>query len=177
MKHSREFEIAFVGLKPGEHEFTYQITDRFFEKFEKPEFYDANIDVRLVMDKKSSTFLLTFYVNGKATIMCDRCGEDYSMLLWDEFELLVKQIEDVDVNKRREEDPEVGYIGRSESIMDVSAWIYEFIILSIPMQHIHPEDTEGNSTCNPEVLEFLKKQQKETSQKMWQELNKLNIKK
>lgn len=47
MKHSREFEIAFVGLKPGNHVFNYSIDDSFFEKFEKPEFKQANIDIKL----------------------------------------------------------------------------------------------------------------------------------
>ena len=30
MKHNREFEIAFVGLKPGEHTYDYTIADSFF---------------------------------------------------------------------------------------------------------------------------------------------------
>ena len=31
MSNRREFEIAYVGLKPGVHEFIYTIDDRFFE--------------------------------------------------------------------------------------------------------------------------------------------------
>jgi hypothetical protein len=30
MGKRREFEIAFVGLKPGIHEFTYEVDDSFF---------------------------------------------------------------------------------------------------------------------------------------------------
>jgi uncharacterized metal-binding protein YceD (DUF177 family) len=158
MKHNREFEIAFVGLKPGEHDFNYVITDSFFEKFEKPEFHHAAIEVKLKMDKKQGCFLLKFYINGKAMIVCDRCGDDYEMTLWDEFELLVKQIDDAEVAKKTQDDAEVAYIARSESTLDVSTWIYEFIILSVPIQHIHPDDEHGKSTCNPVILEFLNKQ-------------------
>lgn len=177
MKHNREFEIAFVGLKPGEHVFNYVITDSFFEKFEKPEFTNANIEVKMLMDKKQGCFLLKFFINGKVMIMCDRCGDDYEMTLWDEFELLVKQIDDAEVAKKTEDDAEVAYIARSESILDVSTWVYEFIILSVPIQHIHPEDEHGKSTCNPAVIEFLNKQQHETPKTIWEDLNKLNIKK
>jgi uncharacterized metal-binding protein YceD (DUF177 family) len=173
MKHTREFEIAFVGLKPGEHEFIYTITDSFFENFEKPEFDNAHIEVKMKMDKKQGCFLLKFYINGKVNIMCDRCGDDYEMTLWDEFELLVKQIDDTEVAKKSEDDAEVAYIARSESILDVSTWIYEFIILSVPIQHIHPDDEEGKSTCNPVVLDFLNKQNNETTPKVWEDLNKL----
>ena len=30
MSHRREYEIAFVGLKPGNHLFEYQIKDQLF---------------------------------------------------------------------------------------------------------------------------------------------------
>ena len=38
MSHRREFEIAFVGLKPGVHEYDYEIDDRFFEAFQQQDF-------------------------------------------------------------------------------------------------------------------------------------------
>ncbi len=170
MKHHREFEIAFVGLKPGEHTFHYQITDKFFEQADKPEFHDALIDVKLILDKKQGTFLLKFDINGKVQIPCDRCGDEYEMLLWDEFELLVKVIDDDEVARKSEDDAEVAYIGRSESILDVSGYIYEFIILSIPIQHIHPDREDGSSGCNPAVIEFLKKQEVEQRQQVWKNL-------
>ena len=38
MSRRREFEIAFVGLKPGIHEFNYLIDERFFEAFQQQDF-------------------------------------------------------------------------------------------------------------------------------------------
>ena len=175
MKHSREFEIAFVGLKPGNHVFNYSIDDRFFEKFEKPEFKQANIDVKLNLDKKSGIFLLRFDINGKILIPCDRCGDEFEMTLWDEFELVVKIIDDELVAKKTEEDAEIGYIGRSESLLDVSTWIYEFIILSVPIQHIHPDDEQGKSTCNQQALAILNQQTIIEVPSIWNDLkNKIN---
>ncbi|GBL34671.1 hypothetical protein EMGBS15_02660 [Filimonas sp.] len=86
-------------------------------------------------------------------IPCDRCGDEYEMTLWDEFELLVKQIDDAEVAKKNEDDAEVAYIAdlKASRCLD---WIYEFIILSVPIQQIHPDDENGISTCNPSVLEF-----------------------
>jgi uncharacterized metal-binding protein YceD (DUF177 family) len=175
MKHSREFEIAFVGLKPGNHVFNYSVDDRFFEKFENPEFKNAQIDVKLDFDKKNGIFLLHFSINGKILIPCDRCGDEFEMVLWDEFELVVKVIEDELVAKKTEEDAEIAYIGRSESLLDVSTWIYEFIILSVPMQHIHPDDPQGKSTCNQKALDILNQQQADASPTIWDHLkNKIN---
>jgi uncharacterized metal-binding protein YceD (DUF177 family) len=106
-------------------------------------------------------------------IPCDRCGDEYEMTLWDEFELLVKQIDDAEVAKKTEDDAEVAYVARSESILDVSTWIYEFIVLSVPIQHIHPDDENLVSTCNPAVLEILNRQNNEGTHTIWDDLNKV----
>lgn len=172
MKHSREFEIAFVGLTPGVHTFRYTVDSRFFERFGQTEFHDAVVEVKLDLDKKSGLFLLHFDINGKVVLPCDRCGEDFSLTLWDEFDLVVKIIDDELVEAKSAEDAEVAYIGRSESILDVSPWIYEFIVLSVPIQHIHSDDAEGRSTCNPEALKFLQTPQDHVPDSIWTELKK-----
>ena len=47
MSHRREFEIAFVGLKPGVHEYSYEIDDRFFEAFQQQDFRNCKANVKL----------------------------------------------------------------------------------------------------------------------------------
>jgi len=61
-------------------------------------------------------------------------------------------------------------------MLDVSTWIYEFIILSIPIQHIHPDHEDGSSGCNPEVIAFLEKSKEEASKLVWKDLQKLKNK-
>lgn len=181
MKHHREFEIAFIGLKPGEHEYLFQVDDTFFDslfqegKIDKPEFHGAKVEVKMILDKKSGAMLLRFFINGKATIACDRCGDDFDLTLWDEFELLVKIVEDEMVEKSNQHDAEVAYIGRSDSLLDVSLWIFEFITLCIPMQHVHGEDEDGNSLCNPDVLKFLSSQSTQGSNSLLDQLKKNNL--
>ena len=53
MGHRRDFEIAFVGLKPGVHEFNYTITDKFFVDFQQQDFRNCLANVKLVLDKKN----------------------------------------------------------------------------------------------------------------------------
>lgn len=170
MKHNREFEIAFVGLKPGIHEYNYSVDSRFFEKFENSELQNAKVDVKLKLDKKSGIFLLHFDINGYVNVPCDRCGEEFDLTLWDEFDLVVKIIDDDLVQAKSLEDAEVAYIGRSESLLDVSFWIYEFIVLSVPMQHIHPDDNDGNSSCNADVLKILERTQEQKENLIWNQL-------
>jgi uncharacterized metal-binding protein YceD (DUF177 family) len=34
--------------------------------------------------------------------------------------------------------------------------MYEYIVLSLPVQRIHPDDENGRSGCDPDMLEKLK---------------------
>ncbi len=155
MKHNREFEIAWQGLKPGLHEFQYELNDRFMdERQAERDFKDLDAIVTLKFDKKNNFFLCHFDIDGSITVPCDRCGDDFKLRLWDEFDLLIKlaDAEDADVI---EEDADVVFIPRSETVLDMSNWVYEFVMLSIPLQRVHPDKADGTPGCNPEVLALL----------------------
>ncbi|SHN37675.1 DUF177 domain-containing protein [Chitinophaga sp. CF418] len=174
MKALRQFDIAFVGLKPGEHTFEYQITDSFFENYGPQDFSDCNATVKLLLDKKSNFFLLKFEIGGKVTVNCDRCGQPFELQLWDDFDQVVKMVENPD-ELNEDEDPDVAYISKTESHLNVAEWIYEFINLSIPMQRIHPDDSTGKSGCDPKVLDMLDQMNRQAGEKdnpIWKDLDK-----
>ena len=156
MNFRREFEIAFVGLKPGVHHFEYQIDDKFFAHYEKQDFSNCTAKIKLELDKKNGFMLLKFDIDGTVDVNCDRCGNPLTIQLWDEFKVMVKLVDDPDEMNEQEEDPDVYYIARGESHLHVSDWIYEFINLSIPMQKMCSEKEMGGPHCNKEVLEMLK---------------------
>ncbi|PUZ21669.1 DUF177 domain-containing protein [Chitinophaga parva] len=174
MKPLREFDIPFVGLTPGVHSFEYQITDSFFENYGEQDFRDCQATVKLQFDKKASFFMLKFEIGGKAMVDCDRCGAPFELRLWDDFHLVVKLVDNPE-EMSNDEDPDVAYIARTESHVNVADWIYEFINLSIPMQHIHPDLPDGRPGCDPEVLAMLAKmsqQEEEKSNPIWKGLDK-----
>src|SRR5579863_3318961 len=157
MSSRREFEIPFVGLKPGIHEFSYKITDKFFDAYQQQDFKNCDAIVSLTLDKKNGFMMLKFEVNGKIEITCDRCGNMLPLDLWDEFNILVKLVEEPEIMNQQEEDPDVYYISKGESHLHISDWIYEFINLSIPLQRMCKEEEIGGPYCNKEVLEMLRK--------------------
>jgi uncharacterized metal-binding protein YceD (DUF177 family) len=156
MSRRREFEIAFVGLKPGVHEFSYSINDKFFEEFQTQDFRNCKANVKLTLDRKSSFMLLKFEIGGTMEVTCDRCNSDLPLELWDEFNITVKMVEDPEQMNDQEEDPDMYYIGQHESHIDVANWIYEFINLSIPMQKACDFDKMDGPFCNPSALDLLK---------------------
>ncbi len=175
MKHNREFEIAWQGLKPGAHTYVYDINDRFMQEREADEnFANWSARITLLFDKHENFFMLRFDVDGKVTVACDRCGDDFELRLWDEFNLIIKLMgedaEDI------EDEVDVIFIPRSETVIDISNWLYEFMLLSVPLQRIHPDIAPGTPGCNPQALDLLGKlseQAEAAKNPLWKGLDKL----
>jgi len=157
MSQRREYEIAFVGLKPGVHEFSYEITDKFFDDFQQQDFRNCNARVRLTLDKKNGFMLLKFELGGQLEVTCDRCNNSLPIELWDEFNIIVKMVDEADLMNQQGDDPDVYYINRNESHITVENWIYEFINLSIPMHKTCNYENMDGPYCNTEAKEMLKK--------------------
>ena len=153
----REYEIAFVGLKPGPHEFHYTVDDKFFADRGQLDFHNVNAQVKLVLEKNTSFMLLKFAVGGKADVSCDRCGNPLNLNLWDDFEILVKMVDNPDEMNNADDDPDVFYISRTESHLHVADWVYEFVTLSVPTHRMCNEKEMGGPQCNQEVLAMLAK--------------------
>jgi uncharacterized metal-binding protein YceD (DUF177 family) len=157
MGNSREYDIAFVGLKPGVHEFNYRVDDKFFANYKETDFNNCYASVKLTLEKNNSFMLLKFEIGGSVNVICDRCGNTLPMDLWDEFKLVIKQVENPEDMNKNEEDADVYYISRTESNIHLADWIYEFVLLSIPNQRMCSEEEMGGPQCNKEILAMLKK--------------------
>ena len=158
MSNRREYEIAFVGLKPGIHEYEYQVDDSFFEEFQEQDFKNCQAQIKLFLEKSSSSFMmLRFEIGGSMEVICDRCNSNLPLQLFDEFNITVKMVENPEEMNDQEEDPDVYYIARGESHLAVKDWIYEFINLSIPMQKTCEFENMDGPYCNPAARELLLK--------------------
>lgn len=155
MNKRRAFDIPFVGLKPGEHSFEFFIEDAFFETYPTQDFSNCKVNVRLTLDKKNGLMLLRFEMEGSVDVVCDRCGNQLPLDLWDEFNIVVKLVDDPDRMNEQEEDPDMFYIAQGSSHLHIADWVYEFITLSMPMQKQCSEAQIGGVYCNKEVLQML----------------------
>lgn len=175
MNRQRAYEIAFVGLKPGVHTFNYDIDDSFFANYGEVDFGNCRASVKVTLEKNVSLLLLKFEVSGSVDVTCDRCANTISKELWDEFNIVVKMVENPDKMNEEEEDPDIFYIGYHESHLHLADWIYEFVTLSVPAQR-NCGSEQGGAQCNLEVLEKLKQMETEANSNadnIWKDLNKL----
>ncbi len=82
MNSRREYELAFVGLKPGIHAYDYRITDRFLRDIKSRTFSDCDVTVKLFLEKNLGFMLLRFEIAGSVKVFCDRCGNPLPLDLW-----------------------------------------------------------------------------------------------
>jgi uncharacterized metal-binding protein YceD (DUF177 family) len=172
MNFRRSFEIAFVGLKPGIHQFDFEVDDLFFSHYGTHDFETCAAKVKVQLDKKPGFFLLHFDIDGWVQTGCDKCGNSLRLQLWEEFKMMVKMVDDPELMNQQGEDPDVFYISRGESHLHMADWIYEFVMLSIPMQRRCSEQDMGGDQCNKDVLAKLASMEKDAGKEVVNTLEK-----
>ena len=168
---SGNFAIPVYGLKPGRHIFDFEINKEFFDKFDESEVKEGELTAVVDAEKKSSHIELIIKITGKAEICCDRCLEKFYHTLESENRLVVK------FGKTRDEsDPDIITIPVDENELEMDQYFYEFIHLSLPIKRVHPDDEEGNCTCDPEMLRKINEHivnEGNENDPRWEELKKL----
>lgn len=155
MNYLKDFIIPFRGLKIDIHHFDFVIGKKFFEAIEYAELKNGNVNVAVDMNRQERMLIFDFYIEGTVEVSCDRCLELYDQPIKSHERLFVKFGEDFE-----EQSDDVVVISENKYEFDISTYLYEYIKLIVPMQCIHPEDENGNSACNKEMLELLSKMNK-----------------
>lgn len=150
MNYLSQYTIPFSGLKEGKHLFDFTADQRFFAGFEESEIEKGSVNIQFELEKRSTYLRLTFMLEGEVELICDRCLESYLQPIKSSNIMLVKFSE-----TETDDGDEVIYIHPGSYQVEVAKLIYEFIVLSIPIRHVHPEDQDGNSLCDPEMLKKL----------------------
>jgi uncharacterized metal-binding protein YceD (DUF177 family) len=172
MDYLKQFVIQFGGLKPGVHQFSFLINEEFFEHFEFSEIKKGEVDVGIDFEREEKMLVLHFSFNGKVEVPCDRCYIPFFLPIKGEEKLIVKFGKDY-----HEENENIQIIPEGELHIDVSPFIYEYVHLLMPFRKVHPEDENGNSLCDPEVIKRI--DERETISEpdpRWEVLKKLKTK-
>ena len=159
-------------MEPGEHHYDFVVEDAFFEHYAFQDIHHGKVALSLDIEKESRLMSLLFHFDGTLQLICDRCLDEYSQPILGDFSLIVKYGE-----KREEISDELVTIPYEESYLDTGQYVYEFIRLMIPMKRIHPDDENGNTTCNVEMLKKLETFEKTETDPCWDALKGLKIKK
>lgn len=152
MNRLKLFSIPFTSLKNGKHSFDFKIEDSFFVDFDYSPIKKAYITVDLEFNKQETMFVLDFVLKGDVELTCDRCNEEFRSPFHSNERLIFKFGEESE-----EQTEEIIILSRAEHEINLANHLYEFIVVGIPLIHVHPDKEDGSSGCNPETLEILKK--------------------
>jgi uncharacterized protein len=173
MKVLKQFNIPFVGMSKKIHQFEYSIDSTFFECFEDAPVNECAVNVKLEFDKRETFFQLKFFIDGTVNTPCDRCLEHYDQEIFGDFEMFVK----FGSESPEETEDDILFISKNDDHVDISKTVYDYILLSIPIRCVHPEDENGNSGCNEEVIKKLNSKTEQSVDPRWAALENLKNKK
>ena len=145
-KSTNEFLIQFVGLKTGTHRYEFNIGKSFFDGVENTLIEDANVLVELAFEKKETMMIAEFSLSGTVTTPCDRCNDPMEMAIDGEYRIVYKFGTEIS------EDENLMILHPESYELDLSAPIYELLVISLPARRIHPE-----GECNEEVMDLYNK--------------------
>jgi len=148
MKQLNEFLIPFIGLKLGKHQFEYQISKSFFTAFDYDDFESCDIKVNVVLEKKNTMLELNFKHKGTVNVPCDLTGEMFDLPIKGKIRLVVQFGEAFN-----NDNDELLILPHGEHQIDLSQYIYEMIVLSVPLKRVHPGIKDG--TLKSEALDKL----------------------
>ena len=137
--------IPFIGLKPGFHDFEFEITDKFFEEIEYSIIHSGNVQVHLTLEKKETMLIGQFTIEGVVNTSCDRCNDPIEVPVKGSYQLIFK------FGNEPEFDESLVVLHPDAYEIDLRDNIYEFITVSLPTRVIHPK-----GECNEEMIALLK---------------------
>jgi len=144
------FRIPVHSSSDELKEYELEVDDSFFTHFEYGEVEKGDLMAKVGVTYSSRQVKLNLYLKGNVELTCDRCLDTYIKELDASYILYGKFGHSTD-----QDDIDVLWIPEDKHYIDLLPVLFDYINLSLPLKKIHPDDEEGNSTCNVEMINRL----------------------
>lgn len=170
MDNLAHFSIPIKGLGTGVHHFDYPIDGAFFKSFEGSPIQEATLQLAVTLDKRPDFYTFEFSFSGTVPSECDRCLASIQLPVEGTAELIAK----IGENSGNDE-PEVIYLEPEVAKLNIAPYVYECIILALPMVKVYDCEDDSPKPCNTEMLTYLESAPKieQEENPIWDELKKL----
>lgn len=171
MKHG-DYVVRFSELNEDTETFEYSLEETFFQLFTSSEWESGKIRAVVVIAKRADGITIDFKLNGSLTVICDRCLEPFPHKVSANQTLFVKYGQE-----EEELDDDIIVVSREENQVNLGRFMYEYLVLALPVRRVHPDLKNGQSGCDPAMLEKLEKhivtEETKRTDPRWDELRKL----
>ena len=138
------YKVDLKGVKDETRCLDFDLNDDFFGALDGSQLEHGALHVSVSIRKMAGLFELLFHTEGSVVVTCDRCLDDMDQPISTDNRLVVK------LGTAYSEEDDVIIVSEDEGILDTSWLIYEFIMLAIPIKHVH-----APGKCNPAMSKVL----------------------
>ncbi len=171
MIESNDYVINFTSFEIGEHILDFKIDNSLFQRFENDDLLGLDIDLRVKLIKEERILAFDFCFNGLINVLCDRCLEPLDFGIEGERTLFIKFGDEY--LEQESENEDIIVIPNTEYEIDISHYLYELILLQIPIRCAHEE-----GKCNSDMIERINSSEPAIEQEIdprWLELKKIKF--
>ena len=143
-----DYDIVFSGLKEGEHNYVFKISDTFLKNFGFNELNNVDIEVNSIFVKKNSLMELNLNGNGSYILSCDISNGEFPYRVVSELNYIIKFGENYN-----DDNDQYVIIPYGSYKFNIAKTIYEMIVLSIPQKKVHPGIIDGS--LNSKTVKIL----------------------
>ena len=148
LKSLRTYSIPFTGLKPGKHDFEYEITNAFFDEFEYSLVKKAELKCSVELEKQETMLILNFHITGKIDLTCDKCLAEYPQ----QVDINEQQI--AKFSEEEVDEDEIITLTKNDHEINIAGLIYEYVNVAAPFIAVCGD--EGNTPyCDKEMIARL----------------------
>lgn len=145
MGQNDDMIIRFSGLKSGNYTYHFTLGEEFFEAYKNDEIEGGKVEIEAKMERLERLLMFTFSLSGEVETPCDRCLGRVKIPIDGEEHLCVRFSDSESCD-----DEDVVVLPENAFEIDLSQWLYEYVAVRIPMQHVHPD-----GECDPEMTKYI----------------------
>ena len=176
MKDLKEYVIPVAKLSDGVHTCDFEIDWQFFSHFEESPLEQGRFTAHVDFVKHPDHWLAVFKIAGHMDTACDRCLAQISLPVNGEFSVVVKYEEERSLEVV--DDSDVIYVPRDTHNWEVAQLLYEFVLLSLPVQKVYDCEAEELPPCDQEALSKLEDEDQDIesdSDSIWDALKDIEL--
>jgi uncharacterized protein len=129
-----EFKVNIIGLSQKAHHFDFEIGDEFFEVYGRSLVEKGHFRADVTLDKRETMIEGHFHISGAASLVCDRSLEPFDRPMEINKTILFKY-----GPEEKELSDEIVMITRTQATLDIGQYIYELIVVEVPIKKLHPK--------------------------------------
>ncbi|NGF58221.1 DUF177 domain-containing protein [Parapedobacter sp. SGR-10] len=147
MKYLRQYRIPFSGLAAGQHDFEFEIDDKFFDCFEHSLVKKGKLTASVKLQKQETMLIVLFDIKGSVQLTCDVCLSHFQSPLLCQERVIVKFVNE----EWDEETDEVLILNKNDHELPIADLLYEYINVRVPY-YTKCEEQGIGIQCDPEML-------------------------